>query len=105
MTPRSKQPEIDDSNDYGGRIPPQDIDAERSLLGAILIDSNVFPEILESVKSYDFYDKRHCAIYSAMTTLVIFMAIDFLTGFDDGCHRVISLYLLIIKVEFLWIVE
>ena len=69
MTPRSKQPEIDDSNDYGGRIPPQDIDAERSLLGAILIDSNVFPEILESVKSYDFYDKRHCAIYSAMTTL------------------------------------
>lgn len=51
------------------RIPPQDLDAERSLLGAMLISDVAFPDILEKIKWTDFYDKRHAEIYHAMTNL------------------------------------
>ena len=52
-----------------GRIPPQDITAEKSLLGSILLSDAIFPEILERIKSTDFYDKNHQHIYQAMTDL------------------------------------
>lgn len=52
-----------------GRIPPQDISAEKSLLGAVLLSDNIFPEILELVNSSDFYEKRHELIFLGMTKL------------------------------------
>ena len=52
-----------------GRIPPQDTEAEKSLLGAILISDEAFPNVLERVKANDFYEDRHQKIYAAMTTL------------------------------------
>lgn len=52
-----------------GKVPPQNIDAEKSLLGAVLIDEEVLADIAEIVKAKDFYDKRHAAIFSAMIRL------------------------------------
>lgn len=52
-----------------GRIPPQNIDAEKSLLGAILIDEEVLADIAEITKTIDFYDKRHSLIYGGMIRL------------------------------------
>ena len=52
-----------------GRIPPQDTEAEKSLLGAILISDEAFPNVLERVKASDFYEDRHQKIYAAMTAL------------------------------------
>ncbi|MBR3366027.1 replicative DNA helicase [Candidatus Saccharibacteria bacterium] len=52
-----------------GRILPQDTEAEKSLLGAILISDEAFPNVLERVKSSDFYEDRHQKIYAAMTAL------------------------------------
>ncbi|MDO4967296.1 MAG: replicative DNA helicase [Candidatus Saccharibacteria bacterium] len=52
-----------------GRITPQDTEAERSLLGAILIDDTAFPEILEKLSDKDFYDKKHATVYRAMVSL------------------------------------
>ena len=51
------------------RIPPQNIDAEKSLLGAILISEESLPDITMMVKPKDFYDERHQYIYEAMWTL------------------------------------
>ncbi len=51
------------------KTPPQNLDAEMSLLGAVLIDSEVLPDVYEFVDSKDFYDKRHQTIFSAMTSL------------------------------------
>ncbi len=51
------------------KIPPQDIEAEKSLLGALLISDKSFPDILEIVKYTDFYDPRHANIYQGMTSL------------------------------------
>ena len=56
------------SND-GGRVPPQDIVAEKSLLGAIMISDGILPEILTILKPRDFYEKRHEIIFAAMTVL------------------------------------
>jgi replicative DNA helicase len=52
-----------------GKVPPQNIDAEKSLLGAVLIDEETLADITEHVKPKDFYDKRHTTIFGAMTRL------------------------------------
>ena len=53
----------------GGRVPPQNIEAERSLLGAIMIDEGSLPDILMIVKPKDFYEERHQIIFGAMSNL------------------------------------
>ena len=52
-----------------GKIPPQNLDAEMSLLGAVLIDEETLADISEHVKPKDFYDKRHALIYGGMMRL------------------------------------
>jgi replicative DNA helicase len=52
-----------------GKVPPQNLDAEKSLLGAVLIDEEVLADISEHVTAKDFYDKRHAAIYEGMMRL------------------------------------
>lgn len=52
-----------------GKIPPQNLDAEMSLLGAVLIDDEVLADISEHVTAKDFYDKRHGIVYGAMMRL------------------------------------
>jgi replicative DNA helicase len=52
-----------------GKIPPQNLDAEKSLLGAVLIDEETLADVSEHVSAKDFYDKRHGAIYGAMIRL------------------------------------
>jgi replicative DNA helicase len=52
-----------------GKIPPQNLDAEKSLLGAVLIDEETLADISEHVSAKDFYDKRHASIYGGMMRL------------------------------------
>lgn len=57
------------SKDKGGRIQPQDLVAEKSLLGAIIISDAVLPEILTVIRPDDFYEERHREIFAAMVNL------------------------------------
>lgn len=52
-----------------GRIPPQSIEAEQSVLGSMLIDKEVIPVVLEILKSEDFYRPDHKAIYEIVIEL------------------------------------
>jgi replicative DNA helicase len=52
-----------------GKVPPQNIDAEKSLLGAVLIDEETLADVSEHVTTKDFYEKRHSTIFSAMMSL------------------------------------
>jgi replicative DNA helicase len=52
-----------------GKIPPHNLDAEMSLLGAILIDEEVLSDVTDKVKSDDFYEKRHQLIFAAILRL------------------------------------
>lgn len=52
-----------------GKVPPQSLDAEMSMLGAALIDEEVLADVSEQLSTIDFYDKRHATIYGAMMRL------------------------------------
>jgi replicative DNA helicase len=49
--------------------PPQNTDAEASLLGAILIDTDAIVKIADAITVQDFYDQRHARIYEALLAL------------------------------------
>ena len=51
------------------KIPPQNTDAEASLLGAILIDGDAIVKIADIVMAEDFYDERHQRIFEAALKL------------------------------------
>ena len=62
------------------RIPPQNLDAEKSLLGAILISEDAFADVIEIVQAEDFYDEAHRIIFACFTSLFErHKAIDLLT--------------------------
>ena len=51
------------------RVPPQNIEAEQSVIGAMLIDKNAVSVVTEKLMPEDFYRQAHQVIYSAMLTL------------------------------------
>lgn len=55
--------------DREAKLPPQNTEAEASLLGAILIDSDAIVKIADVVATDDFYDDRHGHIYTAIKSL------------------------------------
>ncbi len=52
-----------------GKIPPQNLEVEQSLLGAILIDKNSIIKIADIVSPQDFYKDSHAHIYETMVEL------------------------------------
>lgn len=48
---------------------PHNIEAEASLLGAILIDKDAIVKIADTITAEDFYDQRHKHIYEALSRL------------------------------------
>ncbi len=71
-----------------GKVPPQNLDAEMSLLGAVLIDEEVLANISDKLRSSDFYDKRHVMIYEAMMRLYEHhRPVDLLTLSDELTKR------------------
>lgn len=61
--------ESTNSTELAGRVPPQNLEAEKSLLGALLLSDVAFPSVLELLKAEDFYDPRHVKIFAGMTAL------------------------------------
>jgi len=53
----------------GLRVPPQNVDAEKSVLGAILLDKDALIKMVDMVEPEDFYEDRHGIIYDAMQKL------------------------------------
>ena len=52
-----------------GRLPPQDIEAEQSVLGAVMIDKNSLAKVADLLIPEDFYRPNHQKIYTAMIEL------------------------------------
>ena len=51
------------------RLPPQNLDAEQSVLGAVLLDASALHQALELITEEDFYRGAHHLIYQAMMGL------------------------------------
>lgn len=50
-------------------VPPQNLEAEASLIGSILLDGESIGQIADNVRPEDFYEDRHSLIYAAMVSL------------------------------------
>lgn len=53
----------------GERIPPQNLEAEASVLGALLIDRDAMVKIADFLRPQDFYSPVHAIVYAAMHEL------------------------------------
>ncbi|MDA8183024.1 MAG: replicative DNA helicase [Actinomycetota bacterium] len=60
--PRRLQP-------VSGRVPPHNIEAEESLLGAMLLSRDAIADALERTSAEDFYKPAHGQIFRAITSL------------------------------------
>jgi replicative DNA helicase len=65
--PQAETPQMLPSS--GGRIPPQAVDVEKAVLGAMLIDREAVPKALEVVDDNGFYNPLHQKIFRAMNSL------------------------------------
>ena len=54
---------------HSGRLPPQDLEAERSVLGAMLLEEQAVSEAMALLQADDFYRPQHGRIYEAMVAL------------------------------------
>ncbi len=53
----------------GERMPPQDNDAEQSVLGSMLLSKDAIADVVEAVRGGDFYRPAHETIFDAMVDL------------------------------------
>ena len=51
------------------KVPPQNLDAERAVLGAILMDNDVVYTVMEILEPSSFYQPSHRLIFSTMMDL------------------------------------
>ena len=51
------------------RVPPHNLDAERSVLGALLLDKDQIGQVVGSLEADEFYHDAHAAIFRAMLSL------------------------------------
>lgn len=54
---------------HAGRVPPQSLEAEMAVLGAVLLDNNAFSIATETLSHLAFYKKAHQDIFAAMEGL------------------------------------
>jgi replicative DNA helicase len=53
----------------GGRVPPHNLEAEESLLGAMLLSKDAIAIAVETVQAADFYKPAHAHLFEAIVTL------------------------------------
>ncbi|MFA6909046.1 MAG: replicative DNA helicase [Patescibacteria group bacterium] len=57
------------AEDLVGKLPPQNLEAEQSVLGSLLIDRDAIIRVSDFLTSDDFYADKHRIIYEAMIEL------------------------------------
>ena len=56
-------------NQLPDKLPPQNIEAEQSVLGSLMLDKNAIYKIADFLLPKDFYKKSHQEIYIAILEL------------------------------------
>lgn len=67
-TPYSGEPDYGDARPPD-RTPPQDLHAEQSVLGAMMLSKDAIADVVEQVREDDFYRPAHGTIYAAIIDL------------------------------------
>jgi replicative DNA helicase len=56
-------------NENLGKLPPQAVDMEESVLGALLLEKNALTQVIGFLRPQHFYDSRHEAIFEVVLSL------------------------------------
>lgn len=51
------------------KVPPQDIEAEKSLLGSLMLEKEAITKVADIIRAEDFYKRNHQYIYQAIEDL------------------------------------
>ena len=62
-------PYRDGTSQLSDRTPPQDMEAEQCVLGAMLMSKDAIADVVETIRGTDFYRPAHEQIYNAITDL------------------------------------
>ena len=57
-------------DDDGLRVPPHSVEAEYSVLGALLIDNRAWDKVADLLEVKDFYRHEHRLVYEAIGQLI-----------------------------------
>ncbi len=57
------------ADNINGKLPPQNIEAEKSLLGSLMLDKNAIIKVADYLQSKDFYKQKHQQIFQAILEL------------------------------------
>jgi replicative DNA helicase len=60
---------VGELDEIAGRIPPHDIEAEKAVLSAILLDNDAIHAVVTEVREEDFYHPSHQTLYRSMVRL------------------------------------
>lgn len=60
---------VRDLSDSLGKLPPQAIDLEEAVLGALMLEKDALSAVIDILKPESFYDDRHKEIYAAIVEL------------------------------------
>ncbi|OGF24016.1 replicative DNA helicase [Candidatus Falkowbacteria bacterium RIFCSPLOWO2_12_FULL_45_13] len=62
---------MSDDKNYTSKLPPQNLEAESSLLGCLMIDKDAIFKVADTLRPEDFYKDSHRLIYTAMRDLYV----------------------------------
>lgn len=60
-----------ESPNTSSRVPPQDLESERALLGSLLLSGDAMYDIADTVSRESFYAEKHGIIYDAIEDLIL----------------------------------
>lgn len=69
MTTITKPPAVG-SKLLSAKVPPHSMEAEQSVLGALMLDNRAWDRVIDHVREKDFYRNEHRLIFQAMSQLV-----------------------------------
>ncbi|MCQ2156412.1 MAG: hypothetical protein MJY57_04330 [Bacteroidales bacterium] len=76
----AKETDLDSIGLEMGNKPPQALDVEEAVLGAMLLEQTCVDQALEELKPSCFYDPKHKTIFETMSRLVTeYTAVDMIT--------------------------
>ena len=66
---RRQAPVASAPDELGGKLPPQAVELEEAVLGALMLENDAYAQVCELLTPDSFYEPRHRKIYSAISTL------------------------------------
>ena len=77
---KAPQPNLETIGLEIGKVPPQALDVEEAVLGAMLLEPSCVDAALEELTPSCFYSEKHRMIFDAMSSLVLeHVSVDFIT--------------------------